>query len=165
MRFLVLAFLLSACGTEHFPHSRSPVLDLGEFKYYIEQFEFDAYRYGRSLIINDLVVEFADIESPYEDRVILGKCRSGDSQRPPRIQIDREHWPKLNSIHKEILMYHELGHCILNRGHIDEVSSIMNTFLLSWYAYDTNEFYYLNELFNPSPSTSLHGHNEDEPCQ
>lgn len=35
------------------------------------------------------------------------------------IQIDLDKWENLRSFEKEIVMFHELGHCILKRPHVD----------------------------------------------
>jgi hypothetical protein len=69
------------------------------------------------------------------------------------IQIDPVYWAMANDDQKEILIFHELGHCALGLGHNANLDgqgcpvSIMypNTFGTSW-CYIYNKPYYFQEL-------------------
>lgn len=73
------------------------------------------------------------------------------------ILLDIEYWNESDDLDRESLIYHELGHCILNREHNDFVivytdgrvikKSIMNAYLFS--EYRKYRSYYIYELFHP----------------
>ena len=72
----------------------------------------------------------------------------------PIVLIDRDFWSFASNPEREQLLFHELGHCLLWRGHTSKTFrdgrpiSIMNPVLiLSDYEYMSNREYYLNELF------------------
>lgn len=48
---------------------------------------------------------------------------------------------------REELMFHELGHCILNRAHVNSEQSIMNPYHLDASLYINNYAHYIAELF------------------
>lgn len=82
---------------------------------------------------------------------VLGSCTMGQG----RVRINQVLWATLTAASREELMFHELGHCILNRGHDStEVSgvpvSIMHPYHLgpAYYA-DVNLYdKYMAELFS-----------------
>ena len=113
--------------------------------FYIERFE-RLSEDRRPTTIKSLIVEFADLTSP-----TVGLCtvRSGKS---PFIQIDRTFWESASDAAKENLMFHELGHCILIRGHKETKSagipdSLMFPSLIP-YHYEKDKRPYINELFS-----------------
>jgi len=55
-------------------------------------------------------------------RDVLGQCfRNID--RPRKVVIDRTEWENSNDARREFLIFHELGHCFLDRGHTDAKDS------------------------------------------
>lgn len=85
---------------------------------------------------------------------ILGECTSGEI---PHITANMIEWKLMSEDKREALMFHELGHCILNRRHDSEYveikgkwvpRSLMNPFILSSQIYLENREYYLDELFS-----------------
>lgn len=78
-----------------------------------------------------------------------------------QIQVDPTFWNSYSATKRKEVIYHELGHCDLNRDHNTEVDSygipksIMYpySFGLNWYgAYQ--ELLFINELFNPSTAST-----------
>jgi len=64
------------------------------------------------------------------------------------ITIDRYWWASINEAQKEILMFHELGHCDLDiRHHLDYGPNIMNTYILDYNIYLTRKEELLKNLF------------------
>lgn len=55
-----------------------------------------------------------------------GVCYAFDSGEPYYIAVDSEEWGKLTPLQKELLIYHELGHCMLGLDHIDEMESVLS---------------------------------------
>lgn len=87
----------------------------------------------------DIPVDFRDQKLP-----VVGICieySNGDKE----IQLDRKAWDSFSKAEREMLVFHELGHCLLNLGHYNEKiitdkfgdipSSIMNSYILDtrWY--------------------------------
>ena len=86
---------------------------------------------------------------------VLGQCVH-DNLDPDRVIIDQDFWNEASSSDKEFIVFHELGHCYLNRNHTDEIDdnglciSIMNSGSLRCranYTSNTREAY-LDELFD-----------------
>lgn len=93
-----------------------------------------------------------------EDRAV-GTCSYwGDGSRLVRIDLRR--WFTLSDTQKELVIYHELGHCSLNQPHDEEETefqnvkgkwpkSIMRSFIfdpIEALVYKTNRNYYILEL-------------------
>ena len=49
-----------------------------------------------------------------------------DGKYHAEIFVDKEQWETLNHLQREVLVYHELGHCILDYNHICDRMAIMN---------------------------------------
>lgn len=85
---------------------------------------------------------------------IQGQCFHNED-KPKKVIIDINYWRNANEFEKEFIIFHELGHCFLDRDHLDSSSqdgtcvSIMHsspqacTFELS----SNNREEYLDELF------------------
>ncbi len=87
------------------------------------------------------------------DNSILGQCFTNSKE----IIIDRGYWDGLSEIDREFLIFHELGHCYLDRGHLDTDNpdgtciSMMHSspqVCDGNYFPETREIYW-DELFNP----------------
>lgn len=150
---LLLLFSVAACGSggmsDYMPgqkkYKHKPVVVNPEFNPYLNKFK---KMYGLAFHIR---VVFAKLEAP-----TLGLCWFwGDGHR--EVEIDEESWPNLTENEKEQLIFHELGHCILNREHIEDRGdvgfcdnapiSIMYPNIFGRSAcYGDNKDYYFDEL-------------------
>lgn len=85
-----------------------------EVEGYVDSFFQDANRFGHELKIEhfDLIFTFTSIEEDY----VSGRCNIKKGQ----IEIDSNRWNSMSNKSKEWLIYHELGHCILEREHFNE---------------------------------------------
>lgn len=139
MRYLVLLFLLISCGKFSDSvvqvddvNTRSPRIE-NEFQPYVDKF-FDLL--GRT---EDIIVEFTN------DEEYAGVCYYwlvGSNE----IKINRKYWSNINDEMREQLMFHELGHCVLERDHDNshiDLQGVMcpNSIMRSW------AFNYI-EIFN-----------------
>jgi hypothetical protein len=87
---------------------------------------------------------------------IAGTCRYG--QHIAHVTIDETFWNDSHDLLREMVVFHELGHCVLKRGHEDTsfsngaCASLMNSGLSQCQVvYDeTNRNFYLDELFQNS---------------
>lgn len=148
MRYFMLSFLLLTACSKGFQTKVDPRTISGVnpvFQPYI-----DAYvSYKHSQLNTYIPVQFTDL-----DGSTVGLCTrwsSGERQ----ITIDQWYWDNyLDEGGKLEVIAHELGHCDLNRDHVEHRSpatSIMDPYVFSLNTY--NIVYYMNELFNTSYST------------
>lgn len=97
-------------------------------------------------------IEFGDVQYP-----TVAVCfRWSDGYRD--IDVNEKAWKETGDLGKEQLIFHELGHCILNREHDDTLTtvgsyrsakkSIMNAYVFGdTFVYRDNKDYYYTELF------------------
>lgn len=92
-----------------------------------------------------------------------GYCLLSDDANP-RIILNTVKWNVFNEWEREALVFHELGHCLLHRDHVESMvsrdekmipKSLMFPYLLSWETYLLNRDYYLEELFSRLFTTPL----------
>ena len=50
---------------------------------------------------------------------VIGQC-AHDENKPNTVIIDRFYWNTATDLEREFLVFHELGHCVLNREHLDD---------------------------------------------
>ena len=101
---LLGVLFLYSCGDE-------PVYDVAPvFEPYVERFVEEALTYGISYDFQEegLEIVFRDAVSKESG----GQCNSSGL-----IEIERFFWNDLDDFEKEGLIFHELGHCVLGRGH------------------------------------------------
>ena len=154
-KFLGIVYIiagLSGCQDKELLYSAPPELNA-----YVQIFLEEAAHRGKhiDLYAEGLVVNFGTLS-----RGKAGRCRPNDF--PKQITIDSSQWEKLDAPQREVLVFHELGHCILNRDHnndklpFGECASLMDgndeegSFVCS-NNYYTSQWrkYYLDELFDP----------------
>ena len=49
---------------------------------------------------------------------VIGQCAHND-KKPNTVIIDKIYWASATELEKEFVVFHELGHCVLNREHTD----------------------------------------------
>lgn len=155
---LGLALLTSACKPDN--PIQEDIYQVPEIiEPYIELFEMEAAARGFNITIDSVIVEFA---SDLNGGDAAGLCTFATHRSPiPHISLDTTsfNWTN-NEYHREILVFHELGHCILDRReHRDDllpngnIASIMRSTGEQVYGGSLNYYkrdYYLDELFDPS---------------
>lgn len=135
----------------------------GEFEEYVVRFENEASERNLTLNLHNdgLIIEFADLKDNQ-----AGLCHY---ENPIRIEIDRTYWQAISPTKgadymKENLLFHELGHGILKRDHLnttlenDDWKSIMcggdkvdnRPWNINYRGLRRD--YYVDELFNESTS-------------
>lgn len=128
---LIIILVFNACAPIYKVHP--------DLQTYVTRFEFLAKR-----PVPSLYAEFKELDRPF-----IGQCIPGNV---PHIKIDPRFWERAPEELREALMYHELGHCILRRGHVDEkredgcYKSLMSTYIVSRTCYIKHYESYLNEL-------------------
>jgi hypothetical protein len=81
----------------------------------------------------------------------IGLCETSSTRR--RVTFDPDFWNSVSETQRELLAHHELGHCVLYRGHRSDLlstgkyASIMYPIIMGSAAYTSNYDYYQEELF------------------
>ncbi len=119
---------------------------------FFSRFEEEAQLRGLSYDLNDLGITGV-IESIPEDGV-AGTCEYG--RHIHHVTVDRNFWNRSSEVSREFVVFHELGHCVLGRGH--EEGTFANGLCLSIMRSglgdcrdgynNSNREYYLDELFD-----------------
>jgi hypothetical protein len=143
MRIIILSLFLIGCG-------KPKILSIEpKMQYLINNFEQKSKILGKPIKIDNLILEFKDT---YNNESILGQC--GIKNNTPKITIKKSYFEASNKALKEIIVFHELGHCLLNRDHLSgydygnhRLYSIMNAYEFNDEMYKLNYDYYLKELF------------------
>jgi hypothetical protein len=93
--------------------------------------------------------EYAD---SFWNQVYFTFNKKPEEQR--HVEIDQAFWDKSTDAQREAVIFHELGHCILNRDHVNGYDnthnryySIMNSAVFMPTIYTGNYQYYMRELF------------------
>jgi len=164
--FFSLAFLISACQKEAVITEEEPILVNEPRSYpnadsrlwvYFEAFEKEARLRGKNFNLVELniqgLIEDIDVNG------VAGHCKYG-SHIDNEVTIDSPFWNSARAIDREFVVFHELGHCVLLRGHEESAhangtcTSLMRSGALECrdnYSANTRTAY-LNELFSEDNS-------------
>ncbi|MBK8503204.1 MAG: hypothetical protein IPL46_13890 [Saprospiraceae bacterium] len=118
---------------------------------------FAAEGKSRGIIVDFHTTMVAGILSNTLAPEISGQCQH-DSNNPDRLIINQTYWLRSNAMEREFLVFHELGHCYLQRPHLDNKDSrgVCMSMMHSGASACRNEYdtqtrsAYLDELFNPN---------------
>lgn len=174
----LLGALLSSCGNQGIPFIPKRLLEGSllnpiesggskfqdfestdpEFLPYLSQFEAYSLQYAPEIGLIDahnVMVNFYDRPfekgSPFEGKLAI--CFNSETLSSNQIYVNRHSWVDLDDLEKELLIFHELGHCKLGRDHHDAVNScghnlsIMSTYLINGNFYRQFKKELLTELF------------------
>jgi hypothetical protein len=152
MRLLLAIFWSIGCGGYETAQSK-PITyyETPELQMYVQRFEAYSVLYGPSgpVAIYNLKVVFGAMK----DEKSVGLC-SLDLSGTSTVSIDKTYWDKANPVQKEVLMFHELGHCVLARDHREDLGeanapiSLMFHDIRPAYYYPYQKIEYLKELFS-----------------
>jgi hypothetical protein len=115
-----------------------------EFIPYHAQFALEANQRGINTYgWDEITIDYEDIADP----LIIGKCFEG------KIGVRKTYWDRSDNPSRELLLYHELGHCLLHRVHKETtrskfVCSIMASELMDIKIYSIYRTAYLDEMFS-----------------
>lgn len=118
---------------------------------YLERFKTEAALRNITIDYDRKPIE-ARLET-HQKEVALGWCNH-DFDNPNKVIVNLVFWNILDDFEKEKLIFHELGHCVLDRPHLDRIrgdgfcKSIMHSgqACADNYSPDTRQAY-LDELF------------------
>lgn len=142
MRLYVLFFLLcllASCGEDEEVTSSGPMgfqsneelfpTVTPELRPFYIAFEEEAIKRGFEINLTQEEVTGNIVQ--LGNMGVLGICVRSD-EAPNRVAVDQEAWRSGTQAFRELIVFHELGHCILNREHLDDDQdgvcvSIMNS--------------------------------------
>lgn len=147
---LVFAIFIFSCTNEQ--EFRSFENTDSELWTYYANFEDEAFARGIEIDLNAL--NLSSSISNINGNGIAGSCQF-HSDQPNVVTIDQEFWANASELIREMVVFHELGHCVLFRGHLENFNSegtcisIMNSGLADCRVRynENNRRGYLDELF------------------
>jgi hypothetical protein len=155
MRYILIIVLLSGC--DKIGNSEPELL------VYLSRFINDASDHNVGYSESPIQLVFSDDLGGSAGRCSKDKhIRNLKKETQLKVQILKSYWDNLNDNDKELLMYHELGHCLLNREHNEIIlsdgspKSIMRSHLIEGFYTDVSKPYYLLELFRPNDVLSYY---------
>lgn len=146
--FFIMLLSLAGCG--HKMEAPKVVSIDSKLNDYVQDFVVAGASVHHPVVIDNLIVQFSSsLTAPTE-----AECFNSST---PRILVNSNIWFEFSEIEQEAIMFHELGHCILNLGHDTTMitlggdyipRSIMYPYSQSDQIYLDHWDYYVNELFN-----------------
>lgn len=117
---ILMAFSFQSCEKETLimeADKEYPGVD-AELWMYFQRFEQAAAERGVhiDLVAKGITGSIEDIEVEN----VVGMCNH-NAQTPNHVTIDEAFWMRSSTLRKELIVFHELGHCYMNLGHRDEV--------------------------------------------
>lgn len=111
---LALSITLFSCGSD----DEIPA----DLQIYLDRFEEEANK--RNLTYATEVEETKILLVEIINGGVLGQCVRSEEESN-QIHVDRSYWEEdtTSDLEKEFVVFHELGHCILNRDHINNPDS------------------------------------------
>lgn len=106
----MICFNLMSC-TQSFENEIEADLQI-----HFDNFIQEASYYGKEISLDEIDID-AYIQS-IEERGTLGQCKSY-SNGSKQVVIDQQFWNRASTLEREYIVFHELGHCILDRDHDD----------------------------------------------
>lgn len=112
LRLLPLLLLMTACTEEEILVVHS------ELQPYFARFQEEGAMRNVEIDFEALRIEgdIADLEN------VSGQCQH-NTVDPDKVVIDAQYWQVLSDLEKEFVVFHELGHCALNRSHDESTLS------------------------------------------
>ena len=87
---------------------------------YFESFETAAN--ARGIELNSSFLEIDASIQNIDDGDVIGECWYG-GHGPNEIRIDRSFWNEASRLDREFVVFHELGHCYLDRDHTEATTA------------------------------------------
>lgn len=169
---LLAASLIVGCSTTQTREQMvySPV-ESEDFGVYVRLFQKEAETRNLDLHIATLdrslrIYKVDKFEQDFEDAGVIGLCVKTAGQLS--IYVSRRHWNSYDSQQREMLIFHELGHCALNLEHDQSLDSegVPNDLMYpvnfdSLYYYKYRKFY-LDHMFSKITKRDEEGGAEQE---
>ena len=81
-------------------------------------------RFENEAALRNVTIDLEALQISGDIRIIatpqvIGQCIHTEKE-PNTIVVDKFYWDQANDLEREFLIFHELGHCALNRDHLDQ---------------------------------------------
>ena len=154
---LFIVVFLTACA----PSQPAPIKVVSiesTYQPYVDAFQERAREIGTNVSIANLIIQSV----PQLSTNIIAQCEHSTINgvdQPPTISVSQLYWKNFDVTYREQVIFHEMGHCVLNRVHRPELNSgipisIMNPYSFGGNPYVSNYKQYINELFNQTDLAS-----------
>lgn len=174
MLIVLISLFGYSCGdAANIDRLRPKISIESDFQGYVDNFILDSKKYSNGVEIKSLIMKFTQLDENNEERednlVILGACYASINHEylAPLVVIEERYWFDLLDAQKELLIYHELGHCLLQREHTEIDFSVMTPSLPDHKRYTKNKDKFLSELFdenNRNTIFNLYGSDKPHIC-
>ena len=156
--FLFIMLLFLGCSEDDVEEVAEPVTFANvdsELIPFFESFQQEAAARGISVDLATANIE--GVIEEIDEQHVAGQCSYGGFRNPRLVTVDATFWRRSSSLFKEFIVFHERGHCYLNRGHLETAFSngVCTSIMRSGtgdcfdnYNFNTREFY-IDELFEP----------------
>jgi len=163
---MLFAVIANGCTTVNILNQRLADLSYidSAIKPYSNSFVTEAVKRGNvAPDLSKLTMVFGKTSTKDEPNTI-GTCSGINGY--PIITIDTNYWDVADEFEKQELIYHELGHCILNRDHCEvkengKPVSLMEPEMVGSSFYQENREKLINELFDSNDGCGQIGSNSD----
>lgn len=127
-----------------------------EVQPYVEGFEKWGQYFDPSYEVPELnigIAPFTDFDVGLVSPNAIGICYF--FTKPRTIVIKKSWWENATDVQREMVVYHELGHCALSRMHKEATGpwgkqiSLMYPRIFDENLYNRHRGYYMDEMFNP----------------
>lgn len=106
---IIIGLIIGSCSKEN----EAKIIE-AELQAYIDLFTSEAEE--REVEIDLSEINLGAYIKNIEENGTIGQCISY-SDGSKDIVIDERNWDRLDELEKEYVVFHELGHCVLNRSH------------------------------------------------
>lgn len=127
-----------------------------ELQPYVESFIKEAASQGKEVVNYDTDVVFSDTLVNTSPNAVA-EC--GKAEGFKVIHVKKSNWDASDAIVREVVMFHELGHCLLDRVHVNSnipntnmPGSVMYPYVLKSTLYASHRDYYMFEMFHVTPA-------------
>lgn len=160
--FVTTLIIVSLFGFHIYSISGSNKNVSPEFQSYYDNFIKEANKRGFYHVSKmNITIEFKNVEKRFlaissKGTINLGHCSLIIGQ-DPHIQVDALQWAKSNIYQREMVIFHELAHCFLFKGHTEGHDkdgvhkSLMGSLAFSSQEYKANRDKFVDELFSYKP--------------
>ncbi len=139
---------------------------------YVWNFQhYGKYYLGPNFVVPKMDIDLGDtsgVPSLGAGFTTIGWCRK---DKTPKIMIDKATFDRMDETEREILLFHELGHCVLDRWHRNTRTpylvpvSIMGSVIMDASYYEFDKGYYLRELFTTKDKSPIQKILDGEPLE
>jgi hypothetical protein len=107
---LIVLTILTIMGWSKF--TNSPIYVDREFRSFFNDFQNDAKRHNTFLHLSQLTISF--------EKTLPQDVAAHCFPKTNTVEVSAEIWQTLSTPQKKSLIYHELGHCVLLRDHVED---------------------------------------------